>query len=90
MEHEEFIEKSKATLSGAAKETKRLVDSGIKKVDSARKSEKATHVREATTHGFEKIMKAILPGADKKTPLIEGTIHEAPQHIEGASEVHYD
>ncbi len=47
------------------KSTKAVKD-GADKVDEARKSEKAAKVRDDIVGGFDKVMRALLPGEHKK------------------------
>lgn len=77
MTNDDFIQKSAGTISNAAHGVKRAVSDGAKKVDEARRSDKADHIREVATHGFERIMKAILPGKGHRPRLIEGSTDES-------------
>lgn len=62
MGFDEFVDKSK-----------KVVEDSVEKVDAARKSERAENIRETTVRGFDKVMKMVLPGSDKKPPQIEGS-----------------
>ena len=69
MGFDEFLDKSR-----------KVVDDGTKKVHDARHSEKAGKFRHGVVDGFEKVMKAILPGESKNTPMIGS----AQQHVDEA------
>lgn len=69
--------------------TKKAATDAVNKVDEARKSEKAGKAREDIVHGFEKIMKAVLPGEHKaKTEeaahrLLDAGEDETPKELQG-------
>lgn len=68
--------------------SKKIAKDAVGKIDEARKSEKAGKAREDIVHGFDKIMKAVLPGEHKaKTEkaanrLVEPSDEEPPRELQ--------
>ncbi len=57
-------------LDDFAEKTKKAIDEGASKIDKARKSPKATEVRETVVQGVDKFLTMLLPG--KKREELEG------------------
>lgn len=68
------------TFDEAFDKTKKAAIDAVNKVDEARKSEKAAKAREGIVRGFDRFMKAILPGEHQRKT------EESAHRLIGASE----